>query len=264
MLRGGHLALGITVGVLGTILVFFLLEMFSSILPSGNEYWAALIGALSGGAFSMLALTLEHQHNRAEIERLERLKNLTHAYSLFEHLGEIVSNVGFLRNHINICLEDATNRGVPFPIFAVLPIAGTFERTRVPHEAKSFLISQGQSELYNLIGNLDLQASGEFDAFERSQLDRARVLELAKLLRNKAGDWAIEVSPENEEEVSGRAFFLSEQIERQSKQLEALLKQSLKALHGAVSVIRSSGNSEFGFAIKDEYIQEFGKNIEEW
>ena len=62
--------------------------------------------------------------------------------------------------------------------FAVRPISGNIERAILPYAAKTMLLAEGHSKLYNLIGNIDAKANGQFDAFERAQSDRDRLLSI--------------------------------------------------------------------------------------
>jgi hypothetical protein len=88
----------------------------------GNEFWAALIGAIIGGGFTLAAQFLALRHQAKELERKERDSVRSSLITATLKALRIYSEIHGLKEFIDECKNDPDYKGHKNPVFFVLNI----------------------------------------------------------------------------------------------------------------------------------------------
>ena len=249
ILKGGHIALGVTVGACLTVMIFFALEYFSTVLTPDTTLWAAMIGALLGGGISLAGQVLQAEEMNRQKEADQRKIDLVHAYTLFEVLNDILSTISAVEKHCKSQLKEAEEIGYPYKFLGILPLSGARRLPLIPTEIKVMLMSSKALDLYNSINNIDQFSSNLLDLFSDLQTRRREILELRDPVgMNEPGFFLIR---------SGKQREFDERYQVLEWNFGELLlslteaKNSLEScIEGTTKLINNSGDKAFRFELK--------------
>lgn len=169
----GLVAIGIFIGISIFLLFEFAVDFFGDSIQPSETLVAAILGAaiaLTGTLFTIYA-------SKEERISEKNSKELALGYALFEVLNENVSDIRFIREHIQTGLATADSKGEAFRAIGVMELAGRASFTLISSEMKTLLLSRKFLELYNKIGRIDHHAKGYIDNFEVSMRMRKELIE---------------------------------------------------------------------------------------
>ncbi|WP_322889761.1 hypothetical protein [Yoonia sp. 76] len=178
ILKGGHVALGATLGICCTILVFLTVEHFGSIFTPNNSLLAAMIGALIGGGISLAGQVMEAESRYRERETDRRNKELAQLYGLFDTLHNILSYLIAVKAHCQRQLKRADEVGTKFRYLGIIPLSGHSRFPSISSDTRVTLMVCGAFDLYNAINNIDQYASNLLDHFDDLQKRRQEIVDL--------------------------------------------------------------------------------------
>jgi len=133
----------------------------------GNEFWAAIAGAIVGGLISLAAQLLAFREARRLRGVDRRDAQQARGLSLLFKLMEITSNLDALANYVGeafaLTLPDGSK---PEPWSALLPLANLPERVRFSTDEIALLLSLKNDPLFNGIVSFDVVYNGTVEVFE--------------------------------------------------------------------------------------------------
>lgn len=243
VLYGGHIALGASLGMSLTVLLFLLLDTFSKVLIADSTLWAAVLGAVVGGGISLAGQLLE-SHARAE-QRIEEIRqnDIGHIYSLFVLLSRISGTLRTLRNHTVSSRENADRLAVPYRAIGVIELSGVGEKFVIPTQDLIALIRLDQQELYNQLYTIDQWATNLMAHFHDLQLRRRELLDL---FDGDVGDIR-KIAKGKEVEAEGRHKVLDANFDSFVTEADEVIERIKGCIASLSKLINSLGNE--GFAV---------------
>jgi hypothetical protein len=249
MLKGGHIALGVTLGFLATIVGFLCLDMFTSIIRPTGELWAAMFGAFIGGGIGLGGQILQNENQAIERKELTREQDLGYAYLLFEVLNGNLSNLVFLRRHIVGGLEQADKMNECFRALGVMEVSGRPDDNLVSSEIKGMLLRRKFVDAYNQLGFVDQRGVALVDAFEYVIFKRKELLALMDEQQVVIGG-GFRPLDGNEAVALARHAVLDENLKTLVMDLDELDQQLRKLIEKTVEIIQDLGDTAFHFELK--------------
>ena len=249
MLKGGHIALGVMLGFLASILGFLCLDMFTSIIRPTGELWAAMFGAFIGGGIALGGQILQNENQAIERRELTREQDLGYAYSLFEVLNGNLLNLDFLRKHIVDGLEQPDKMGERFRALGVMEVSGRPDVNLVSSEIKLMLLRRKFLAAYNLLGFVDQRSVALVDAFEHALSRRKELIALMDEQHAAIGGGFRSLAG-SEGVASARHAVLTENLETLVADLDEQDQQLRQLIEKTVEMIHELGDSAFRFEFK--------------
>jgi len=144
----------------------------------GNEFWAAIAGALVGGVITFLIQKSDQWEKRRQrlADRSEARRAL--GYSLVFKMVKIYSNLTHLRSHLQEAFASAATRGIHGePWQFVLALANSPERVNFSADEMSMLLSLKDDGLFNNLVSMDVIHNSTLDVFLTYRERRSDLLE---------------------------------------------------------------------------------------
>lgn len=248
MLRGGHLALGVTIGCCVTLFAFLTLELFSTVLSPNDGLWAALVGAMVGGGIGLAGQVLASNalHERElEKQRIGRLSNL---YSISGTFADILSETRAIQRHIVDSYNAANKSDLPNLSWGVMPLSSVPKMLRLENAWKVSLIEMGENDLFNSMQGQDKYASNLVDHYFSLQERRAEVFAMFDI-PNRTENNLFPIIEGKEEEVGIRSAVMDDEFRVLTKELNEIDAVIVDCINQVTSIIQKTGNSSYSYEV---------------
>lgn len=121
-----------------------------------SNFWAAVIGAVVGGAISFVLQMVANRNSRQERIDAKQEVDRSLAYSLSFKIVKIVNRLGNINKHIEECRRlTKTEKVEPLPWTFLLPILNMPDEIHLSADEMALLFSTKNDELFNKVLNIE-------------------------------------------------------------------------------------------------------------
>jgi len=121
----------------------------------GSEFWAAIAGAIVGGAIAAILQLMAARAAAKEKSKEQRERQLSLARTLLFKVVKIQSDFVKLKEHVNECATEASDDGLQFGWASLLPLANLPRPVFFRPEEMGVLVSFRDDTLFNDLLSLD-------------------------------------------------------------------------------------------------------------
>ncbi|MBB2822441.1 UNVERIFIED_ORG: hypothetical protein GGD59_005730 [Rhizobium esperanzae] len=121
----------------------------------GNEFWAAIIGAVVGGAVTLIAQRQEQKASRQERAEDRQLEAKGQAHSLLFKVISIHASFAHIKAHVDERLEFGKNEKAELVSSILVPIANPPSPIDFAPSEMAMLLSLKNDDVFNALASLD-------------------------------------------------------------------------------------------------------------
>lgn len=131
----------------------------------GNEFWAAIVGAIVGGIVAALIQYMSLRHQTSEEKKRQRERDQALGRGLIFKLMRLVSDLHNIDDHLSSSKSRAEPQMKAEPWLYVVPIANLPDRIKVSSEEASLVLGQNNDVLNDLL-DLEVIHGGALQAMK--------------------------------------------------------------------------------------------------
>ena len=121
-----------------------------------SNFWAAVIGAVVGGAISLILQLVANRNSRKERIEAKQEADRSLAYSLSFKIVKIVNRLGNINKHVDECKKLVEGeKGEPLAWTFLLPILNMPDEIHLNADEMALLFSTKNDDLFNSVLNIE-------------------------------------------------------------------------------------------------------------
>ena len=194
----------------------------------GSEFWAAIAGAVVGGAIAAVLQLVTVWVSARERRKTELTLRQAQARSLLFKVVKILSGFRIYKNHLDNCRQRAANEGAPFGWSWFAALANLPRSIWFSADEMGTLVACKDNDLFNDIAGLDDVHNGLIQSLALYRERRAALSDMLPARRMEGAVGTIEMDREAYERVAPRMAELDQMVSDLGASFEANIDVGFK------------------------------------